>query len=478
MSRLEIEFEWIAPEGGKGAELRATWARFGLRAGSEWVTRVEDLAAHSVRTGIYGPLYPLAEWLAVNWWSLLHEVPTPRKEQGLDYRRRHCIDGASEGFALPSLSIRPEGSLIALECEQKSIPSARISFISNGRLFVDVNDFEDTLRSFIQAVIARLKECGVTGTLLEQEWDAVESADSEEKEFCLAVGRLGGDPYSADGQDYLNALAEVSRCLPGSILDEFLAATVADRMVQHATVLAHLLSDARTEAIKADTLSEVKSALSATLNRARQTASTTVTPWETGYEVARELRAVMGADPDWTISNKRELSRILRTNPDEWLMRLPGLLHSDQVCQAVVAHYMNILWVPIRLPPLLQTPTRSGRSVTGLSPLSSLRLHSKLGNLSVPPRLSRSRTYKPLPNTLARPNWLSFIKSGITELPLSKSKRSCVACSVRIIVRPLPLCGCSCRLSRRSLLLDRGKVTVSSHLERARVARYDFVGCG
>lgn len=337
MSRLEIEFEWIAPEGGKGAELRATWARFGLRAGSEWVTRVEDLAAHSVRTGIYGPLYPLAEWLAVNWWSLLHEVPTPRKEQGLDYRRRHCIDAASEGFALPSLSIRPEGSLIALEWEQKSIPSARISFISNGRLFVDVNDLEDTLRSFILAVIARLKECGVTGTLLEQEWDAVESADSEEKEFCLAVGRLGGDPYSADGQDYLNALAEVSRCLPGSILDEFFAATVADRMVQHATVLAHLLSDARTEAIKADTLSEVKSALSATLNRARQTASTTVTPWETGYEVARELRAVMGADPDWTISNKRELSRILRTNPDEWLMRLPGLLHSDQVCQAVVA---------------------------------------------------------------------------------------------------------------------------------------------
>jgi len=37
------------------------------------LTRVVDPSDHRIRDLIHVPLYSLAEWLATNWWSLLHE---------------------------------------------------------------------------------------------------------------------------------------------------------------------------------------------------------------------------------------------------------------------------------------------------------------------------------------------------------------------------------------------------------------------
>ena len=70
---LQIEFDWEDPQAAKGPELRATWARLRILINNVPVTQVLDSSARSVRDGIYIPLYPLAEWLAMHWWSLFHE---------------------------------------------------------------------------------------------------------------------------------------------------------------------------------------------------------------------------------------------------------------------------------------------------------------------------------------------------------------------------------------------------------------------
>lgn len=76
MNQLTFDFEWKDPGGARGPELSATWARLEIRVGDVPVTRVDDLRARSVRNAIYGPLYPVAEWIVSNWWSLLYEVPS------------------------------------------------------------------------------------------------------------------------------------------------------------------------------------------------------------------------------------------------------------------------------------------------------------------------------------------------------------------------------------------------------------------
>src|SRR5437763_9414455 len=79
MSEIRFDFEWVDPQGARGPELRATWARLAIWADSKCVSRVLDQDVKSVRDAVYLPLYPLAEWLATHWWTLLAEVPSPER---------------------------------------------------------------------------------------------------------------------------------------------------------------------------------------------------------------------------------------------------------------------------------------------------------------------------------------------------------------------------------------------------------------
>lgn len=67
---LRFDVEWDAAPAVRSDELRATWARFELWVDEECVTRVEHVQTRSARRSLYGSLYPLAEWIAYNWWFL------------------------------------------------------------------------------------------------------------------------------------------------------------------------------------------------------------------------------------------------------------------------------------------------------------------------------------------------------------------------------------------------------------------------
>ena len=55
---FKIRWEWEAAPSVRAPEHRATWARMEIRAGSEWVTLVEDRESGSSRHSIYCSLYP------------------------------------------------------------------------------------------------------------------------------------------------------------------------------------------------------------------------------------------------------------------------------------------------------------------------------------------------------------------------------------------------------------------------------------
>jgi hypothetical protein len=59
-------------------ELAATLARLEIRVGSKWPTIVEEGRNGSIRRSINVSLYPLAEWIVFNWWTLLHSSRSRR----------------------------------------------------------------------------------------------------------------------------------------------------------------------------------------------------------------------------------------------------------------------------------------------------------------------------------------------------------------------------------------------------------------
>ena len=102
--QFRLDFEWQDPGAAKGEELRATWGSICIHLGEACITELQDRRSRSVRRQLYLPLYPLAEWIACNWWFLTTETEC-RSVNDREFERRHNLRWAREGFALPSLSI-------------------------------------------------------------------------------------------------------------------------------------------------------------------------------------------------------------------------------------------------------------------------------------------------------------------------------------------------------------------------------------
>ena len=75
---LEFLAEWNEGDGVRDKVLAATWARLEIQAtgpnNQTWLlSELISARSNSVQRGVYGSLFPLAEWLVENWWFLVHE---------------------------------------------------------------------------------------------------------------------------------------------------------------------------------------------------------------------------------------------------------------------------------------------------------------------------------------------------------------------------------------------------------------------
>lgn len=301
-----FRFEWEDPRAAKGAELRATWARLEIRVGKVPVTRLIDERDKIVRDGIYGPLYPVAEWIAMNWWSLCHEAAAPGTSRWPTYARRHSLAAASEGFALPDLRIFPTGRWTELHWLRHAVPDAGIVFLNEGTLKLSTEDVRDAFGDFVTAVVARLESKGVAGTPLQEEWDALRDTDGEESEFCRVAAFLGRDPYAMDFDERQKLSDLVARVPPG-LLDELASATDFSCLESAARRLESMLLDAsRAESPLVSIRSLAEGQLGAT---------SLSTPWDMGYERARNLRELLGLNGR-VLATNRELAEAIGTSEE------------------------------------------------------------------------------------------------------------------------------------------------------------------
>lgn len=194
---FSISCEWINRQSVILDEYEATFSRFSLQSNDIYLTQVRDTEQNS-RHYIYIPAYPVAEWLAFNWWSLFYEVENPLKRKQELFLRHNLLSG-SDGYAVPNIIFYPQGGNIEILCSERNNDFSGLIFENKNQVFSF--PYETILNSFsifIESTIARLKEKGMFNTQLEKRWNLITTISADEKCFATICGMLGLDPFAID----------------------------------------------------------------------------------------------------------------------------------------------------------------------------------------------------------------------------------------------------------------------------------------
>ena len=289
MQKLKFEIDWVDAERINGPELSATWASLRIYAGDSVITRVLDARAKTVRDFVYVPLYPLAEWLATNWWFLTQEINNPEKEDDPDFHRRHALSASREGYAFPNIEVFSSGGWTRLAWKQGLSPWIKVEFLDQGEIQIDSSEFRDTCAGVVDQVIRRLVSFDIEETFLQEEWTAIQAVDRDESEFCEIAAGLGLDPYALD--DAKRALVlELAEKLSGAVLEEAVAALDPQTLLEGCSAITGAIAGTKSNGLLLERLGLIHKKVHL------DEGMVGLHPWKAGYDLARRLRQSLELD--------------------------------------------------------------------------------------------------------------------------------------------------------------------------------------
>ena len=235
---MKFDVEWLGAPGVRDRVLAATWGQLRIEAGDRDVIELVHRPSDTRRVGVYGPVFPLAEWLVESWWSLLHEPP-PRRGLGTGGRdtrspdpgwvQRHNIFTAREGMALPDAVLWRDGDDVVIRWspDPGEEPRSRVRFVGQGQVRVPVEEVEEAVAALVEATLQRAE--AVVGEdedvrRVRDAWTAIRTADAGERDLCRSLALLGLDPYDPEEATprLEDLLARLSREVPAALRDDLL----------------------------------------------------------------------------------------------------------------------------------------------------------------------------------------------------------------------------------------------------------------
>lgn len=277
---LLFKWEWEPAPRVRLPEEAATWCRMSIDLGRTPATLVEQRdGSGGLRHGLDVAAYPLAEFLALNWWRLSTGSHLPG-DRGVR------LVNAASGFAWPDMTLRSDHGLMWASLRQRDRAPEHVRFLAQAELVLAADAALSSIASLIDSTVRRLEDHGVAGTLLQDEWAAIQDADQAERDFCLTAAAWGLDPYDMpDGAEQLLIGAEASIGTPELLAD-----------LARAVPLAHLLDSTRWVREAITSLSPEPVAIPP-VAPVDWSSTVGIAPWRIGYERARELRALLSLAP-------------------------------------------------------------------------------------------------------------------------------------------------------------------------------------
>lgn len=275
MSVFSIDLQWLSAPSVAHPIERRTWAEISIRINDTLLTELHDPTTNSVRPGFYGSALPLAEWVATNALSLVHERREPRRdsEAWFDWRDRHSFRVARAGNAMPDLFVRrlnADWAELQLRGDAP-LPGIAVRFLNQGTFQLGVDDLNRGLFAFLRTVQERLGSATEAGREVFDRAMSMLSADAD----SIVAARLGLPRGLTSLSDAEIVVAEAST-----------AATDEDRL-REAREVARQLPPPRAPDSRWIELAE---RIGGSSQRPR--------PWQTGWAAARAVRAALGLTQD------------------------------------------------------------------------------------------------------------------------------------------------------------------------------------
>jgi hypothetical protein len=301
---FDVNIEWLEAPGVTTPELAATWARYEIWVGDRCITQVEA-ADGTFRRSVYGSMYPLAQWVASNWWLLTSHIRPSAVEarywtwqnvRAYPWLPEHNFRGAGDGMPWPDLTVVPEGPVTCVAWSQDRNRSfSPVRFASEGYAIIRADEARVCLAGVVNRVLERLAESKLPKTPLAEEWEAVATADEEERDFCLTVARLGLDPYSVS-EHTADEVVRIAADLPSEVSVDFFDSADVTGLAGAAEWARRAMSvSERASAKAAKTLRPLYAALSSPVDSLSNTVNDE-RPWTIGYAMARQVRRELDLD--------------------------------------------------------------------------------------------------------------------------------------------------------------------------------------
>ena len=345
MTALQFGVEWEEAPRVCTPELSTTWARLEIQVEGQAISNFFSKPAHSIRSGVYGSVFPLARWVVRNWWSLLHEgIRNVSALRGAhvsriadrEWLQRHNMMLAREGHAYPDLSILREDDGVVLRwvADPPDVTTPG-RFIEDGSARISRADAEEGLARFVESVLERTT-CLNTDAISEMnaDWAAIQESNRSESTLCARLAALGLDPYSAHLTEDTIELLSGSVAMPEHVVRDILAASTDERLVEDLELARLLLKE-----VQASPHHYVLDETNSTYDPR---------PYLAGCRRAARVRQTLGLSPEVPVLDLESVIKNLVGTPEEsWLpaneqRSIDAVVERNSRCVLAATKRMNL----------------------------------------------------------------------------------------------------------------------------------------
>ncbi len=291
--------DWVG-DGGDGPAERVTLGTLSIAVGasSTIATKVEDTIARTVRDHVTVPVYPLAQWLLLNWWRLRCE-PIPIRDCGTtSWLRAHSMASIGGGVAWPALEFAGEGAFVRAAMPAESSPdAAAIRYLNAIDTEIPTAHFDAAVDALVEAVLHRLSPKSPEGrSLLELRHELAEERADDQLSEQRRWEALGGFDSGDAPKRWFQAVRALSRRTGATAIDEVLAITpyLDDGVSTGRDLIEQVTRSATIVDLSACRATDSESSPSADDEK----------PWRAGRRLAAEFRDRIGV-PQGPLGNDR-----------------------------------------------------------------------------------------------------------------------------------------------------------------------------
>lgn len=160
----------------------------------------------------------------------------------------------------------------------------------DGYEWIGRDEFRNACVRFVDAVVERLDSRNISGTLLQEEWAAIQSADKDEREFCETAAAIGWDPYEMDDLQRASVV-RIGQTLSGAVFEEAVPVLHAEKIESELDAIVRVLSVGRANGTTLEHFTSIREELVRSVRPESHDR-----PWKVGYRLAKRARERLDLD--------------------------------------------------------------------------------------------------------------------------------------------------------------------------------------